>query len=168
MLNFSSEAGPALWPNVVGLSGTQNLASRLLIQLVVSEITANWGAVFNVGVLGSLQYIMKVSCIVCCVPYGNSKLTGYIHNAQRGGVAMIYLVCACVCVHEKLQSVQKALDSATVDNKRLAQSMERAVITNSSLHRKLEQARDQYQATITLRYTVNSLVTVCDRVGEHV
>lgn len=66
--------------------------------------------------------------------------------------------CACmrVCVHEKLQSVQRALDSSAVDNKRLAQSMERAVLTNSSLHRKLEQARDQHQATITLRYTVNN------------
>ncbi|KAM7413644.1 hypothetical protein PAMA_020840 [Pampus argenteus] len=39
----------------------------------------------------------------------------------------------------------------TVDNKRLAKSLEQAVSTNSSLHSKLEQARDQYQGTITLR-----------------
>ncbi|KAM7399759.1 hypothetical protein PAMP_019004 [Pampus punctatissimus] len=51
----------------------------------------------------------------------------------------------------QLQSLQKALDTATVDNKRLAKSLEQAVSTNSSLHSKLEQARDQYQGTITLR-----------------
>ncbi|XP_078102920.1 coiled-coil domain-containing protein 150 isoform X2 [Sander vitreus] len=45
----------------------------------------------------------------------------------------------------------KASDIAKVDNKRLAQSLEQAVLTNSSLHSKLEQARDQHQATITLR-----------------
>ncbi|XP_035536641.1 coiled-coil domain-containing protein 150 isoform X2 [Morone saxatilis] len=50
-----------------------------------------------------------------------------------------------------LESLQKALDIAKADNKRLAQSVEQAVLTNSSLHSKLEQARDQYQATITLR-----------------
>ncbi|XP_074496333.1 coiled-coil domain-containing protein 150-like isoform X2 [Sebastes fasciatus] len=50
-----------------------------------------------------------------------------------------------------LESLQKASDTAKVDNKRLAQSLEQSVLTNSSLHRKLEQARDQYQAAITLR-----------------
>ncbi|XP_042269422.1 coiled-coil domain-containing protein 150 [Thunnus maccoyii] len=50
-----------------------------------------------------------------------------------------------------LESLQKALDTATVDNKRLAKSLEQAVLTNSSLHSKLEQARDWYQGTITLR-----------------
>uniref|UniRef100_A0A8C9X1S9 Coiled-coil domain containing 150 n=1 Tax=Sander lucioperca TaxID=283035 RepID=A0A8C9X1S9_SANLU len=45
----------------------------------------------------------------------------------------------------------KALDTAKVDNKRLALSLEQAVLINSSLHSKLEQARDQHQATITLR-----------------
>ncbi|XP_039633846.1 coiled-coil domain-containing protein 150 [Perca fluviatilis] len=45
----------------------------------------------------------------------------------------------------------KASDTAKIDNKRLAQSLEQAVLTNSSLHSKLEQARDQHQATITLR-----------------
>ncbi|XP_032362987.1 coiled-coil domain-containing protein 150 [Etheostoma spectabile] len=45
----------------------------------------------------------------------------------------------------------KASDTAKVDNKRLAQSLEQAVLTNSSLHSKLEQARDQHQAAITLR-----------------
>ncbi|KAL7400677.1 hypothetical protein ABVT39_015965 [Epinephelus coioides] len=45
----------------------------------------------------------------------------------------------------------KASDSAKVDNKRLAQSLEQAVLTNSSLRSKLEQTRDQYQAAITLR-----------------
>lgn len=47
-----------------------------------------------------------------------------------------------------------ALETATVDNNRLAKSLEQAVSTNSSLHSKLEQARDWYQGTITLRYTV--------------
>ncbi|KAM9359143.1 LOW QUALITY PROTEIN: coiled-coil domain-containing protein 150 [Symphorus nematophorus] len=50
-----------------------------------------------------------------------------------------------------LESVQKALDKTKVDNKRLALSMEQAVLTNSNLLSKLEQARDRYQATITLR-----------------
>ncbi|XP_037630185.1 coiled-coil domain-containing protein 150 isoform X2 [Sebastes umbrosus] len=50
-----------------------------------------------------------------------------------------------------LESLQKASDTAKVDNKRLAQSLEQSVLTNSSLHRKLEQARDRYQAAITLR-----------------
>ncbi|XP_062274890.1 coiled-coil domain-containing protein 150 [Scomber scombrus] len=49
------------------------------------------------------------------------------------------------------ESLQKSLDTAAVDNKRLAKSLELAVSTNSSLHSRLEQARDQYQGTITLR-----------------
>ncbi|XP_044057824.1 coiled-coil domain-containing protein 150 isoform X2 [Siniperca chuatsi] len=50
-----------------------------------------------------------------------------------------------------LDSLQKALDTAKLDNKRLAQSLEQAVLTNIKLHSKLEQAGDQYQATMTLR-----------------
>lgn len=68
-------------------------------------------------------------------------------------------VHACVCMQTfQLESVQKALDRAKVDNRRLAQSVEQAVLTNSSLHRRLEQAREQYQATITLRYSVRKLL----------
>lgn len=53
-----------------------------------------------------------------------------------------------------------------MDNKRLAQSLEQAVLTNRSLHSKLEQARDQYRATMTLRYTVRKQrhdVCVCEQ-----
>ncbi|XP_047449693.1 coiled-coil domain-containing protein 150 [Mugil cephalus] len=50
-----------------------------------------------------------------------------------------------------LESLQKALAAAREDNKTLAHSLEQAVLTNNSLHSKLQQARDQYQATITLR-----------------
>ncbi|KAI3354493.1 hypothetical protein L3Q82_019006 [Scortum barcoo] len=50
-----------------------------------------------------------------------------------------------------LDSLQKALDTARVDNKRLARSLEQAVLTNRSLHSKLEHAREQNQASRTLR-----------------
>lgn len=35
------------------------------------------------------------------------------------------MLCLCVCMHEKLESAQKALCLAKVDNKRLAQSVKR-------------------------------------------
>ncbi|XP_071327921.1 coiled-coil domain-containing protein 150-like isoform X3 [Trachinotus anak] len=50
-----------------------------------------------------------------------------------------------------LESLQKALDTVTVDNRRLAQRLKQALLTNSRLQSKLEQDRDQYQATVTLR-----------------
>ncbi|XP_023284181.1 coiled-coil domain-containing protein 150-like [Seriola lalandi dorsalis] len=50
-----------------------------------------------------------------------------------------------------LESFQKALDMVTVDNRRLAQRLKQAVVINRSLHCKLEQGRDQCQATITPR-----------------
>ncbi|XP_029923804.1 coiled-coil domain-containing protein 150 isoform X3 [Myripristis murdjan] len=53
--------------------------------------------------------------------------------------------------NKALKSSRKALDTAKVDNKRLAKSLEQAVSTSSSLQSKLEQARDQHRLTITLR-----------------
>ncbi|XP_071761246.2 coiled-coil domain-containing protein 150 [Centroberyx gerrardi] len=53
--------------------------------------------------------------------------------------------------NKSLDSLRKALDTAKVDNKRLAKSLEQAALTNSSLQTKLEQDRDQHQVTITLR-----------------
>ncbi|XP_069546704.1 coiled-coil domain-containing protein 150 [Brachyistius frenatus] len=50
-----------------------------------------------------------------------------------------------------LESLQKALVTAREDNKRLALSLEQTVLTNSSLHRKMDRAEDQYRATITQR-----------------
>ncbi|KAK2846850.1 hypothetical protein Q5P01_009849 [Channa striata] len=53
--------------------------------------------------------------------------------------------------NKAIQSLQKALDTAKGDNNRLAHSLEQAVLTNCSLQSKLEQVRDQYQTTVSLR-----------------
>ena len=65
-----------------------------------------------------------------------------------------------MCVHEKLACTQKALDSAREENRLLVQSVEHSVLTNSSLRRKLQRAREQHQASVTLRYAVSGAPTV--------
>ncbi|XP_023822578.1 coiled-coil domain-containing protein 150 isoform X3 [Salvelinus sp. IW2-2015] len=53
--------------------------------------------------------------------------------------------------NKMLEPLRKALDVARLDNKKLAQSLEQAVLANSTLQANLDQARDQHQSTITQR-----------------
>lgn len=65
-----------------------------------------------------------------------------------------------MCVHVLQQeSLQKALVTAREDNNRLARSLKQALSTSASLHRKLDKTREQYQATIILRYSTRKLYT---------
>ncbi|XP_035648331.1 coiled-coil domain-containing protein 150 isoform X3 [Oncorhynchus keta] len=53
--------------------------------------------------------------------------------------------------NKMLEPSRKALDVARLDNKKLAQSLEQAVLANSTLQANLDRARDQHQSTITQR-----------------
>nr|XP_046149389.1 coiled-coil domain-containing protein 150 [Oncorhynchus gorbuscha] len=53
--------------------------------------------------------------------------------------------------NKMLEPLRKALDVARLDNKKLAQSLEQAVLANSTLQANLDRARDQHQSTITQR-----------------
>ncbi|CAB1349138.1 unnamed protein product [Coregonus sp. 'balchen'] len=54
-------------------------------------------------------------------------------------------------INKMLETLHKALVVARLDNKKLAQSLEQAVLANSTLQAKLDRARDQHQNTITQR-----------------
>ncbi|XP_041727172.2 coiled-coil domain-containing protein 150 isoform X3 [Coregonus clupeaformis] len=53
--------------------------------------------------------------------------------------------------NKMLEPLRKALDVARQDNKKLAQSLEQAVLANSTLQSNLDRARDQHQSTNTQR-----------------
>ncbi|XP_019906553.2 coiled-coil domain-containing protein 150 [Esox lucius] len=52
---------------------------------------------------------------------------------------------------EMVESLRKALDVTRLDNKKLAQSLEQAVLANSTLQANFDQARHQYQNSSKLR-----------------